>query len=90
MPKVIIYKSTNSFDDENDNYKGVIAILNYAMIRYEVIVDIREMMVRSHGRVNPHRGFVVIIPDTMTQPKSPIIDCLALAHWIYMHGFRPL
>ena len=59
------------------------------MIPFDVVVNARETLIRSRGRVNPSGGFMIDVPKQL-QPKLPITNCLELARWINEYGFTPL
>jgi len=86
--RLTVYQSKEDMSD-CPNHVGTLAILEYCMIPYDVVVDIRETMVRSHGKVNPACGFVVDVPAQL-KPKYAITNCMQLASWINEYGFTPL
>lgn len=74
---------------DDPNYVGTLAILTYCMIPHDLVVDIRETMIRARGKVNPSCGFVIEVP-TQLKPNYAITNCMQLARWINEYGFTPL
>lgn len=86
--RLTVYQCKEDLSDD-PNYVGTLAILKYCRIPHDVVVNVRETMVRAHGKVNPSCGFVVAVPEQL-KPKYAITNCMQLASWINEYGFTPL
>jgi hypothetical protein len=83
--KLTIYKSFEQVSSAN--YEICVGILLDQGLRFEQVVNIKQVMVLSCGKMNPSNGFVIIPPN---EPDKVITDYFGLMNWINEKGLRQI